>query len=131
MLWANGYDGAMPYAYQHCFGSCWNDIDDPIYRDHIFTYPTADGVIDTLAWEGFREATDDVRYLTTLENLLSNVSTNTTAAADQARSFLSTLKATVLSKQTDSGKYNLNMDIDLDAVRDQVVGHIDAITNKR
>ena len=131
VLWANGYDGAMPYAYQHCFGSCWNDVDHPIYRDHALTYPTADGVIDTLAWEGFREAADDVRYLTTLEKLLSNVSTNTTPAADQARSFLSTLKTTVLSKQTHSGKYNLKMDIDLDVVRDQVVGHIDAITNAR
>ena len=131
VLWANGYDGAMPYAYQHCFGSCWNDMDHPTYRDHNFTYPTADGVIDTLAWEGFREAADDVRYLTTLEKLLSNVSTNNTAAVDQARMFLNTFKTTVLSKQTHSGKYNLKMDIDLDAVRDQVVGHIDAITNER
>ena len=106
-------------------------MDHPKYRDHNLTYPTADGVIDTLAWEGFREAVDDVRYLTTLEKLLSNVSTNSTPAADQARSFLSTLKTTVLSKQTHSGKYNLSMDIDLDAVRDQVVRHIDAITNAR
>ncbi len=131
MLWANGYDGAMPYAYQHCFGSCWNDIDHPKYRDHNLTYPTADGVIDTLAWEGFREAVDDLRYLTTLEKLLSTVSTNTTAAANQACVFLSTLKTTILSKQTGSGKYNVNMDIDLDAVRNEVAGHIDAITNER
>ena len=131
VLWANGYDGAMPYAYQHCFGSCWNDIDDPKWRDHNLTYPTADGVIDTLAWEGFREAIDDVRYLTTLENLLSTVSTKTIPAADQARVFLSTLKTTVLSKQTHSGQHNLQMDIDLDAVRHQVVVHIDAITNAR
>ena len=131
LLWANDYDGAMPYAYQHCYGSCWNDMDHSKFRDHNLTYPTADGVIDTLAWEGFREAVDDVRYLTTLEKLLSNVSTNSTPAADQARSFLSTLKTTVLSKQTHSGKNNLSMDIDLDAVRDQVVMHIDAITNAR
>ena len=131
VLWANGYDGAMPYAYQHCFGACWNDLDHPKYRDHNLTYPTADGVIDTLAWEGFREGADDVRYVTTLEKLLSHASTNTTAAADHARSFLRTLKLTVLSKQTHSGKYNVQMDIDLDAVRDQVVGHIDAIMHER
>jgi hypothetical protein len=131
VLWANNYDGAMPYAYQHCFGACWNDMDHPKYRDHNLTYSTADGVIDTLAWEGFREAVDDVRYLTTLEKLLSNVSANSTAVADQARSFLRTLKITVLSKQTHSGKYNVQMDIDLDAVRDQVVRHIDAITHER
>ena len=131
VLWANGYDGAMPYAYQHCFGACWNDMDHPTYRDHALTYPTADGVIDTLAWEGFREAVDDVRYLTTLENLVGNASTNNTPAADRARVFLGALKTTVLSKQARFGQYNVNMDIDLEAVRNQVVGHIEAITNER
>lgn len=131
VLWANNYDGAMPYAYQHCFGACWNDMDHPKYRDHNLTYSTVDGVIDTLAWEGFREAVDDVRYLTTLERLLENPSTDTAAAADLARSFLHTLKLTVVSKQTHSGKYNVQMDIDLDAVRAQIVGHIDAITHER
>lgn len=131
VLWANGYDGAMLYAYQHCFGACWNDIDHPKYRDHNITYPTATGVIDTLAWEGFREAADDVRYLTTLEKLLGNASTHAVGTVDQARSFLVTLKMTVLSKQTHSGKYNVQMDLDLDAVRGQVVGHIDAIMRER
>jgi hypothetical protein len=127
VLWANDYDGAMPYAYQYCFGSCWNDMDYPTYRDHNFTYPTADGVIDTLAWEGFREGADDVRYLATLEKLLSNVSTNSTQAADQARLFLSTLKTTVLSNQAHSGQYNSRMDIDLDEVREKIIMHINSI----
>ena len=71
VLWANDYDGAMPYAYQHCFGSCWNDVDHPVYRDHNLTYPTVDGVIPTLAWEGLREAVDDVRYVTSLEAIVA------------------------------------------------------------
>jgi hypothetical protein len=29
-----------------------------------------EGVIDTLAWEGFREGVDDVRYITTLEDIM-------------------------------------------------------------
>jgi len=66
LLWKAGYDGAMDYAYQHAFGHIWNDFDHPTYRDHNFTYPTVDGVIDTIQWEGFREGVDDVRYLTTL-----------------------------------------------------------------
>jgi hypothetical protein len=61
-----GYDGAMDYAYQHGFGHIWNDFDDPGYRDHVFAYPTSDGVVPTIQWEGFREGVDDVRYLTTL-----------------------------------------------------------------
>jgi len=78
-----GYDGAMDYAYQHSFGHIWNDFDDVKFRDHVFGYPTSSGVIDTVQWEGFREAVDDVRYLTTLfeskdcqkEQLLSWLST--------------------------------------------------------
>lgn len=65
LLWKNNYDGACNYAYQHSFGNIWNDFDGK-HRDHNYTYPTVDGVIDTLAWEGYREGVDDVRYVTTL-----------------------------------------------------------------
>jgi hypothetical protein len=67
------YDGAMTYAYQHSFGNGWNDFDSLQYRDHNLTYPTANGVIDTIAWEGFREAVDDVRYATTLDTKIAQV----------------------------------------------------------
>ncbi len=70
-LYASGYDGVMDYAYQHGFGHIWNDFDHEEYRDHVFAYPTSDGVVDTIQWEGFREAVDDIRYLTTLFSLLS------------------------------------------------------------
>jgi hypothetical protein len=81
-LWNAGYDGAMDFAYQSKAGqSIWNDYDDPgwvvkdkdgniiahyHYRDHMFAYPTNDGVIDTVQWEGWREGVDDTRYLATL-----------------------------------------------------------------
>jgi hypothetical protein len=65
-----GYDGAMPYAYQHGFGAnIWNDFDHATFRDHVFAYPTSRGVVDTMAWEGFREAVDDVRYAAALQEL--------------------------------------------------------------
>ncbi|MEO7385816.1 MAG: hypothetical protein ABIX37_02640, partial [Gammaproteobacteria bacterium] len=119
LLWANDYDGAMPYAYQDCFGSCWNDLDHAVYRDHNLTYPTVDGVIPTLAWEGMREGIDDVRYVTTLENALARNPAD--AAAVTARAFLSRLKAEVRTKQKVAGLYNQNMGLDLDEVRSQVV----------
>jgi hypothetical protein len=57
----------MDYAYQHGFGDhIWNDFDHERFRDHVFAYPTSNGIIDTIQWEGFREAVDDVRYLATL-----------------------------------------------------------------
>jgi len=64
-LWKSGYDGTMNYAYQDAFGDIYDDADGQ-FRDHVFAYPTADGVVDTIQWEGFREGVDDVRYLTTL-----------------------------------------------------------------
>jgi len=68
-LWKAGYSGAMNYAYQHgCGRHPWNDF-DPVkhnYRDHMMAYPTIDGVVGTVQWEGFREGVDDVRYLSTL-----------------------------------------------------------------
>ena len=70
-LVCNGYDGVMNFSYQYGFEyngtSIWNDFDHKgkfAYRDHVFAYPTSEGVIDTIQWEGFREAVDDVRYLT-------------------------------------------------------------------
>jgi hypothetical protein len=66
-LWKAGYDGALDYAYQSSFGGfAWNDFDDPTYKNITMAYPTMNGVIDTIEWEGFREGVDDVRYLSTL-----------------------------------------------------------------
>ena len=70
-LWKAGYDGAMDYAYQHGFGHIWNDFDGSSYRDHCFAYPTVNGVVPTIQWEGFREAVDDIRYMTTLERAIA------------------------------------------------------------
>jgi hypothetical protein len=56
----------MDYAYQHqTGGSLWNDFDDVQLRDHVFAYPTSNGVIDTVQWEGWRDGVDDTRFLAT------------------------------------------------------------------
>ena len=76
-LWKAGYNGAMDYAYQKGYGNIWNDFDGPlfksIYRDENFTYPTSNGVISTVQWEGFREGVNDVRYLSTLINKIDSL----------------------------------------------------------
>ncbi len=95
-LWQQDYDGAMTYAYQDGFGSIWNDFDHMKFRDHNFTYPTVDGVIDTIAWEGFREGVDDVRYVMTLQRALAAVDTldsrETQSVVQEARAFLDELR---------------------------------------
>ena len=42
---------------------------DGNYRCQIMLYPQQAGVIETICWEGVREAYDDVRYLTKLQQL--------------------------------------------------------------
>ncbi len=66
LLYLSNYDGFATYCYYEAFGNPWDDFDHPVFRDHNFVYPTADGVVDTIAWEGYREAVDDIRYATTL-----------------------------------------------------------------
>jgi len=113
VLWKNNYDGAMPYAYQHSFGSAWNDVDHKKFRDHNFTYPAVDGVIDTIAWEGFREGVDDVRYINTLENIIKKAETLPEVTA------LSTLDAKEYLADLKNGKID-----DLDEMRSSLITHI-------
>ena len=91
VLWKAGFDGGMDFAYQWSMGHIWNDFDDPHYRDHNFTYPTVNGVVGTVQWEGFREAVDDVRYVTTLEKAIAGASEPKRALAAQARAWLETV----------------------------------------
>jgi hypothetical protein len=55
--WRAGFDGSMKWAYSDNRGNS-------MFYGNVWR--TADGVLDTLVWEGFREGVDDVRYLTTL-----------------------------------------------------------------
>jgi len=72
----SGMDGSHAYAFQHALGKGksggrpWDDFDDAVYRSINYTYPTVDGVVDTLQWEAVREAIDDVRYYTTLRDVI-------------------------------------------------------------
>jgi hypothetical protein len=85
-LWVSGYDGTMEYSYQEGMNldegySVWNDFDDlsvgTKWRDHMFAYPTGNGVVDTIQWEGWREGVDDTRYADYLTSITGN-RTNTT-----------------------------------------------------
>jgi hypothetical protein len=113
-LWKSGYDGTMNYAYQHNFGDFYDDTDGD-FRDHVFAYPTVDGVIDTIQWEGFREGVDDVRYLTTLLKAIEQAK-----AADG--------KA-LLAKEAAEWVATMDLDGDLQALRSTIVGWILRLSN--
>jgi len=82
-LWNAGYDGTMPFSYQHKYDNIWNDFDsqETHYRDHVFAYPTSNGVIDTIQWEGFREGVDDTRYVASLIKKEGSTSAKTIVSA--------------------------------------------------
>lgn len=114
-LWQMNYDGAMMYAYNDSFGSAWNDFDHAIYRDHNFVYPTLNGVVDTLQWEGLREGINDIRYLSTLMPMIEQ--SDNQPLVSEASAWLARLKEQPLAR------------MDLDRVRAQFVGYILAFTN--
>ncbi|MBT7164336.1 MAG: hypothetical protein HN904_16265 [Victivallales bacterium] len=121
LLWINDYDGASTNAYQHTFGVTWNDFDHITYRAHTIAYPTVDGVVDTIAWEGYREAVDDVRYLTTLLHAIKTARPDRQAAARSAAAYLEQLRTRDGTETTREGE-------ELTAIRATIVNHILAIT---
>lgn len=60
-----GFNALCNYA--HHFGP-YNDR-CRLYRAMVLAYGVYGGVLDTLAWEGFREGVDDIRYATLLCDL--------------------------------------------------------------
>ena len=122
VLWKYDYDGAATNAYQHTFGATWNDFDHPTYRAHTIAYPTVDGVVDTIAWEGYREGVDDVRYVTTLQDAVAKAAKSDDPAMRQkataAREFLERLKSGTEIESRD-----------LDAIRGEIVEQMAALTS--
>ena len=94
VCWRANYDGTGNYAYRHETGYPYNDFDGGM-RELNYVYTTIDGVIDTLAWEGCREAIDDVRYVTTLaqaiERAMQSNDSELKAVAADAQHYLDTL----------------------------------------
>ncbi|OQW47950.1 MAG: hypothetical protein A4S09_14225 [Proteobacteria bacterium SG_bin7] len=72
---ARGFSGAMNYAYQQK-GYSWNDF-EPTMQNETYTYPGTTAPIDTVQWEGHREGTDDIRYLSTLSAIKKWTKTQT------------------------------------------------------
>lgn len=133
LLWASGFDGAMVYAYQHSMGDAWNDSDHYLYRDHNFAYPTSDGVVKTIAWEGMREAIDDVSYLTMLETeievLQSKADVNNAVLIKDAKEYLRYLKKK-MNKHNSYGRYTKDFYIDLYKMRSTIIDFLLKLKNK-
>jgi len=118
LLWQNNYDVAMDYGLANGGGLVWNDWvggAPTYYKQEVMAYPTTNGVIDTVQWEGFREGVNDVRFITKMQQTMSAASQlgiDTTAA----QRYISRLKNTTLTT------------LDLNAVRNIVIGYIENLS---
>ncbi len=116
LLWRSNYDAAMTFAYMWLPHSilCWNDFAGPVggYRAYNMVYPTDDGVIDTVQWEGYREGIDDIRYATTLMQAI--------AAAKHSKDDA----AVALAAEAERYIEQVDLSGDLDGVRVQIIGYI-------
>ena len=113
LLWQYKYDVSMDYEYAGGGGCLWNDWNTEAnnYKQHVFAYPTSDGVVDTIQFEGFREGVNDIRYLAKLEQTIITAKAqgkNTISAEN----YLSNLNSLDLST------------FDLSVVRSEVISYI-------
>jgi hypothetical protein len=112
LLWKNDFDGIGIFAYQYNNGNPYNDFDGGM-RELNFVYPTSNGVIDTIVWEGYREGIDDVRYVTTL-----------TKAIEAARKSKDAKRKKIAA---DAEQYLETLDIgqrELDTIRLEMIGYL-------
>ncbi len=106
MLYKANYDGTYNYIYYSSGYSpgrsrskenIWDDNEGSAERGFCMVYPTINGVIDTIAWEGFREGIDDIRYATklkmTAEKAMKSKNLEAATMAKKALRWLETLDA--------------------------------------
>ncbi|MFD0616654.1 hypothetical protein ACFQZR_04215 [Paenibacillus sp. GCM10027629] len=93
-LYKANYDATYNYIwyFDSDIVSAWSEYIDATFRGFNFVYPTRTDVIDTLAWEGFREGIDDIRYATKLklvaQDALASGNVTRIAAATKALTWL-------------------------------------------
>jgi hypothetical protein len=113
-LRAAGYDGGINYEYSTADDkSSWDDFDHGHYRDHNFAYPAVGKPVDTIQFEGWREAVDDIRYAETLDKAIRAAGEKVRAKAADSRKWLDALTGS---------------EEDLDAIRAEMIRRIDALT---
>lgn len=111
------YDGFLLYIfYEGSHPNIWNDFLPQQYRNLVMVYPTKTGIIDTIAWEGFREGVDDIRYTTKMKMLAQEAINSSSIDAKHAGKKALQWLALVDSQQ-----------IDLDAFRLEVINYIDKL----
>ncbi|MDD3925620.1 MAG: hypothetical protein PHT33_03060 [bacterium] len=96
LIWKDNLDGATHWAWQEGLYRDFRAYDDDgpgNNRKFTMAYPTSDGVIDTIQYEGMREGIDDMRYIATLLKAIDSARKDTGKAslAADAEKFLNSV----------------------------------------
>ncbi|THB65974.1 MAG: hypothetical protein D6B27_07485 [Gammaproteobacteria bacterium] len=131
----SGYDGVFFYTYQDqhprilsladatkAYPPVWNDFDSTHARDVVMTYPTSNGVVDTLQWEGMREAIDDSRYFSTLMRISPSSALELLDTYDYKKNdpaqFRGKVVQQIIKHLCMKNDYDINSDLDEDGLSD-------------
>ncbi len=81
LFYKTGAKGQVSFIYTRTgvTGDPYDDFDGEGYpepKDGMIVYPSADGPVSTLQWEGIREGIDDYKYVYTLETLIAEAKRN-------------------------------------------------------
>ncbi|MFC1739076.1 hypothetical protein ACFL1G_08520 [Planctomycetota bacterium] len=121
LLAVNGYDGGMDFIYYET----WNDFNQGQFRSHNMVYPTVNGVIDTIQWEGYREGIDDLRYLATLKKAIKHAERNgKDKNAEDAKAFINNLRIVGELYWDGAGNTVISPGTDMDTVRNEIIDWI-------
>lgn len=102
----------MSFNYEWAIGS-FNDRVNEVYKPMVVTYANGQGLMETLAYAGFREACDDIRYATCLK-LLAQEAIATKAPDKVVPAKIALQYLALLDRER----------MDLNAVRAEMIEHI-------
>lgn len=94
---AEGCSGQFMWGYQYSNGDCYNALDNS-QCDLMYHFPTLNGRKGgpSLLWESYREGIDDLKYIVTLENLITKCkAAGKKTIAAEAETFLNDIKQSI------------------------------------
>jgi len=102
-MYRANYDGFFMLSYVGGLHS-WNERVNGTYRNFSMAYPTVDGPVNSLAFEGLREGLDDVRYATLMRQTAEDC-----FASKDLQAIYAAKKAIAWFELTDPASINLDL----------------------
>ncbi len=141
LFYKTGAKGQVSFIYTRTgvTGDPYDDFDGEGYpepKDGMIVYPSADGPVPTLQWEGIREGIDDYKYVYTLETLIAEAKKNdkSKVVAEKIEKRLSEIMASCSWGQgninSDNAVYPICSNSRAQSIREECISLILRLTGK-